>query len=37
VSQPYDEQLEATPSTDAEPTLDTQPADAPTGAPIDVP
>jgi transcriptional antiterminator NusG len=37
VSQPYDEQLEATPSTDAEPTLDTEPADAPTEAPIDVP
>jgi transcriptional antiterminator NusG len=37
VSQPYDEQLEATPSTDAEPTLDTEPADSPTEAPIDVP
>ena len=37
MSQPYDEQLEATPSTDAEPTLDTEPADAPTEAPIDVP
>jgi transcriptional antiterminator NusG len=37
VSQPYDEQLEATPSTDAEPTLDTEPADAPTEAPIEAP
>jgi transcription termination/antitermination protein NusG len=37
VSQPYDEQLEATPSTDAEPTLDTEPAGAPAGAPTDVP
>jgi transcription termination/antitermination protein NusG len=33
VSQPYDEQLEATPSTDAEPTLDTEPAEAPTDVP----
>jgi transcriptional antiterminator NusG len=37
VSQPYDEQLEATPSTDAEPTLDTEPADAPTEAPTEAP
>ena len=37
MSQPYDEQLEATPSTDAEPTLDTEPADAPTEAPTEAP